>query len=75
MNSLGLVPELFTVAVSQDGAMLGFGQLEPKDSYVELRSMIVDPSARYGFHSQNTLAESSTQVAINGCHKAIAHFV
>lgn len=65
MNPLGLVPELFTVAVGRDGALLGFGQLEPKDSYLELRSMIVDPSARHEPHSRNTLAESSTQVLIN----------
>ncbi|BDA50217.1 hypothetical protein COCOBI_15-3460 [Coccomyxa sp. Obi] len=46
MNPLGLVPERFTVAVSPAGNLLGFGQLEKKDSYIELRSMIVDPSAR-----------------------------
>ncbi|KAK9903464.1 hypothetical protein WJX75_006311 [Coccomyxa subellipsoidea] len=48
MNPLGLVPERFTVAVSADGTLLGFGQLEQKDSYVELRSMIVEPSVRAG---------------------------
>lgn len=47
MNPLGLVPERFTVAVSADGTLLGFGQLEQKDSYVELRSMIVEPSVRH----------------------------
>ncbi len=47
MNPLGLVPERFTVAVGADGTLLGFGQLEQKDSYVELRSMIVEPSVRH----------------------------
>ena len=47
MNPLGLVLERFTVAVSPAGNLLGFGQLEQKESYIELRSMIVEPSARH----------------------------
>ena len=46
MNPLGITPERFTVAVDESGKMLGFGQLEQKDGYKELRTMVVDPSCR-----------------------------
>jgi N-acetylglutamate synthase-like GNAT family acetyltransferase len=48
MNPLGIAPERFTVAEGNAGRLLGFGQLEQKDGYLELRSMVVDPSARCG---------------------------
>ena len=46
MNPLGIAPERFIVAVDESGKLLGFGQLEQKDNYMELRSMVVDPSCR-----------------------------
>lgn len=46
MNPLGIVPERFTLAVDASGKMVGFGQLEQKDGYLELRTMVVDPSCR-----------------------------
>ena len=46
MNPLGLRPERFTVATDSAGRLLGFGQLEQRDGYLELRSMIVVPAAR-----------------------------
>ena len=46
MNPLGLAPERFTVATDSAGKLVGFGQLEQKDGYLELRSMVVDPSVR-----------------------------
>ena len=50
MNPLGIKPERFTVATDKEGSLLGFGQLEPKDSCMELRSMVVDTAHRY--HAQ-----------------------
>ena len=46
MNPLGINAERFTVATDEQGSLLGFGQLEPKDGCVELRSMVVDASHR-----------------------------
>ena len=46
MNPLGIDPERFTVATDDQGSLLAFGQLEPKDGCVELRSMVVDASHR-----------------------------
>ena len=50
MNPLGITPERFTVAVDDSGKMLGFGQLEQKDGYKELRTMVVNPSCRCRLH-------------------------
>ena len=46
MNPLGIKPERFTVAIDEEGSLLGFGQLEPKDGCIELRSMVVDTAHR-----------------------------
>ncbi|KAK9815533.1 hypothetical protein WJX72_005265 [[Myrmecia] bisecta] len=51
MNPLGLHPERFLVAQDANGAIKGFGQLEPKPSstdaqFLELRTLIVDHSCR-----------------------------
>ncbi len=46
MNPLGIEPDRFTVATDEQGRLLGFGQLEPKDGCFELRSMVVDASHR-----------------------------
>lgn len=46
MNPLGLNPERFTVACNEEGEVLAFGQLEDKGSFLELRSMVVEPSCR-----------------------------
>ena len=54
MNPLGLKAERFVVAVDEagsDATMLGFGQLEPhgdaqKPTFLELRTLIVDPTHR-----------------------------
>ena len=46
MNPLGIAPERYTVAVDAAGSLLGFGQLEQKDGYLELRSMVVAGAAR-----------------------------
>lgn len=46
MNPLGIKPERFTVAEDDQGSLLGFGQLEPKEGCVELRSMVVDAAHR-----------------------------
>ena len=46
MNPLGIKAERFTVAIDEEGTLLGFGQLEPKDGCIELRSMVVDTAHR-----------------------------
>ena len=64
MNPLGVVPERFTVAEDGAGRLLGFGQLEQKDGYLELRSMVVDPSARYWVTLAACLSACSSYVPL-----------
>lgn len=62
MNPLGLAAERFVVATSKSsGKLLGFGQLEPKQSaqdaqFLELRTMIVKPEYRRALLLQHLAA-------------------
>lgn len=52
MNPLGLPAERFLVAKSEGGTLMGFGQLQEQPNqqdvqFLELRTLIVDPNARY----------------------------
>ncbi len=57
MNPLGLAAQRFVVATdASDGAVLGFGQLEPKPSgkdaqFLELRTMVVKEEHRRALRS------------------------
>ncbi len=62
MNPLGLAAQRFVVATDpSDGAMLGFGQLEPKPSekdvqFLELRTMVVKAEHRRALRSSGFIA-------------------
>lgn len=52
MNPLSLPAERFLIAENADGSMMGFGQLQEQPNsqnieFLELRTLIVDDSARY----------------------------
>ena len=49
MVALGIAPERFVVAEGLSGEVLGMGQVEDKESgaYKEIRTLVVDPKARW----------------------------